>query len=374
MSEEVEINTKLFLLINKLTKRGQVLMLHMIDIGIDLGTANVLVFVKGRGIVLKEPSVVAIDKTTGKVIAVGSEARRMLGRTPGNIVATRPLRDGVIADYDVTEKMLRYFISKSVGKRLLFRPRVMVCIPSGVTGVEERAVKQAAVQAGASQAHVIEEPLAAALGAGLDISQPGGILVVDIGGGTTDIAVLSLGGIVHSLSLRVGGDKFDEAIIKYVRREFSLAIGERTAEEIKIEVANAFPNGGHPLSMRVRGRDLVDGLPKEILITSENIYKAIKEHLQSVVGAVKEVLEQTPPELAADIVDKGIVLTGGGSMLRGLDKLLAEETGLNAFLAEDPLSCVAIGTGRALTMLNVLNAQHKRRLIRKAIRQKIYAG
>jgi len=344
------------------------------DIGIDLGTANILVFVKGRGIVLREPSVVAMDRTSGKVIAVGAEARRMLGRTPGNIVATRPLRDGVIADYDVTEKMLRYFISKAAGKRLLFRPRVMVCIPSGVTGVEERAVKQAAVQSGASQAHVIEEPLAAALGAGLDISQPGGIMVVDIGGGTTDIAVLSLGGIVQSLSLRVGGDKFDEAIIKYVRREFNLAIGERTAEEIKIEVADALPNGGQPLSMRVRGRDLVDGLPKEILITSENIYYAIKEHLQSVVGAVKEVLEQTPPELAADIVDKGIVLTGGGAMLRGLDKLLARETGLNAFLAEDPLSCVAVGTGRALTMLNVLNAQHKRRLIRKAIKQKVYAG
>ncbi len=344
------------------------------DIGIDLGTANILVYVKGRGIVLKEPSVVALDRTSGKVIAVGSEARRMLGRTPGNIVATRPLRDGVIADYDVTEKMLRYFISKATGRRLLFRPRVMVCIPSGVTGVEERAVKQAAVQSGASQAHVIEEPMAAALGAGLDISQPGGIMVVDIGGGTTDVAVLSLGGIVNSLSLRVGGDKFDEAIIKYVRREFSLAIGERTAEEIKIEVANAFPNDSLPLSMRVRGRDLVNGLPKEITISSENIYHAIKENLQSVVGAVKEVLEQTPPELAADIVDKGIVLTGGGSMLRGLDKLLADETGLNAFLAEDPLSCVAIGTGRALTMLNVLNAQHKRRLIRKAIKQKIYAG
>ncbi|KJS12073.1 MAG: rod-share determining protein MreBH [Peptococcaceae bacterium BRH_c8a] len=350
-------------------------MFHMnTDIGIDLGTANILVFVKGRGIVLKEPSVVAMDKTSGKVIAVGVEARRMLGRTPGNIVATRPLRDGVIADYDVTEKMLRYFITKATGKRLLFKPRVMVCIPSGVTGVEERAVRQAAVQAGARQVHVIEEPLAAALGAGLDISQPGGTMVVDIGGGTTDVAVLSLGGIVHSTSLRVGGDKFDEAIIKYVRREFSLAIGERTAEEIKIEVANAYPNGNRPLSLRVRGRDLINGLPKEISVTSDHIYEAIKENLISVVDAVKEVLEQTPPELSADIVDKGIVLTGGGAMLRGLDTLIGNETGLNAFLAEDPLSCVAVGTGRALTMLNVLNAQHKRRLIRKAIRQKIYAG
>ncbi|HBX23487.1 MAG TPA: rod shape-determining protein [Desulfotomaculum sp.] len=350
-------------------------MFHMnTDIGIDLGTANILVFVKGRGIVLKEPSVVAMDKTSGKVIAVGVEARRMLGRTPGNIVATRPLRDGVIADYDVTEKMLRYFITKATGKRLLFKPRVMVCIPSGVTGVEERAVRQAAVQAGARQVHVIEEPLAAALGAGLDISQPGGTMVVDIGGGTTDVAVLSLGGIVHSTSLRVGGDKFDEAIIKYVRREFSLAIGERTAEEIKIEVANAYSNGSRPLSLRVRGRDLINGLPKEISVTSDHIYEAIKENLISVVDAVKEVLEQTPPELSADIVDKGIVLTGGGAMLRGLDTLIGNETGLNAFLAEDPLSCVAVGTGRALTMLNVLNAQHKRRLIRKAIRQKIYAG
>ncbi|MCL2336733.1 MAG: rod shape-determining protein MreB [Firmicutes bacterium] len=345
------------------------------DIGIDLGTANVLVFVKGRGIVLREPTVVAMDKNSRKVIAVGDEARRMLGRTPGNIVATRPLRDGVIADYDVTEKMLRYFISKVIGKRLLFRPRVMVCIPSGVTGVEERAVKQAAVQSGASQAYVIEEALAAALGAGLDISQPGGTMVVDIGGGTTDIAVLSLGGIVQSLSLRVGGDKFDEAIIKYVRRQFSLAIGERTAEEIKIEVADALPSGDRqPLSMLVRGRDLVEGLPKEIVITSENVYQAIKEHLQSIVGAVKEVLEQTPPELAADIVDKGIVLTGGGAMLRGFDKLLSMETGLNVFQAEDPLSCVAVGTGRALTMLHVLNAQQKRKMIRKAIKQKVFAG
>lgn len=350
-------------------------MFHMnTDIGIDLGTANILVFVKGRGIVLKEPSVVAMDKTSGKVIAVGSQGRRMLGRTPGNIVAIRPLRDGVIADYDVTEKMLRYFIGKAVGRRLLFRPRVMVCIPSGVTGVEERAVKQAAIQAGARQAHVIEEPLAAALGAGLDISQPGGTMVVDIGGGTTDIAVLSLGGTVNSLSLRVGGDKLDEAIMKFVRREFSLAIGERTAEEIKMEVADAYPNGGTPLSLRVRGRNLINGLPKEVTVTSEQIYEAIKENLVSVVGAVKEVLECTPPELAADIVDKGIVLTGGGALLRGLDTLIGNETGLNAFLAEDPLSCVAVGTGRALTMLNVLNAQHKRRLIRKAIRQKIYAG
>lgn len=344
------------------------------DIGIDLGTANVIVFVKGKGIVLREPSVVAMDKTSGKVIAVGSKARRMLGRTPGNIVAIRPLRNGVIADYDVTEKMLRYFIEKANGRKFLFKPRVMVCIPSGVTGVEERAVKQAAIQAGARQAHVIEEPLAAALGAGLDISEPGGTMVVDIGGGTTDVAVLSLGGIVISRSLRLGGDKFDEAIVKYIRREFNLAIGERTGEEIKMEIANACPNGRAPMEMQVRGRDLVDGLPKQITVTSRHVYEAIKENLALVVDTVKEVLEETPPELAADIVDKGIVLTGGGALLHGLDKLLASETGLNVFLAEDPLSCVAMGTGRALTMLNVLNAQAKRRMIRKALRQKITAG
>jgi len=344
------------------------------DIGIDLGTANVLVYVKGRGIVLTEPSVVAIDNNSGKVIAVGSEARRMLGRTPGNIVATRPLRSGVIADYDVTEKMLRYFIEKAIGKKLFFKPRVMVCIPSCVTGVEERAVKQAAIQAGARQTHVIEEPLAAALGAGLDISQPGGTMVIDIGGGTTDVAILSLGGIVQSVSLRVGGDKFDEAIVKYVRRVYNLAIGERTAEEIKMEIANAYPNGGTISAIKVRGRDLISGLPKEVTVTSEKIYEAIKENLSLVVGAVKEVLEQTPPELAADIVYKGIVMTGGGSLLRDLDKLIQKETGLNVFIAEDPISCVAIGTGRALTMLDVLNAQHKRRMIRKVVRQKVYAG
>lgn len=345
------------------------------DIAIDLGTANVIVYVKGRGIVLREPSVVAIEKNTRKVIAVGSEARRMLGRTPGNIVATRPLRDGVIADYDVTEKMLRYFIDKANGRKLIFKPRVMVCIPANVTGVEERAVKQAAIQAGASQAFVIEEPLAAALGAGLDISQPGGTMVVDIGGGTTDVAVLSLGGIVVSQSLRVGGDKFDDAIVKYIRRELGLAVGERTAEEIKMEIADACPNGGPPARMQVRGRDLVDGLPKEITITSDQVYEAIRENLGLIVSTVKEVLEQTPPELAADIVDKGIVLTGGGALLHGFDTLLARETGLNVFVAEDPLSCVAVGTGRALTMLNVLNnAQHKRRLMRKAVKQNNYAG
>ncbi len=350
-------------------------MLHMgADIGIDLGTANVIVNVKGKGIVLKEPSVVAIDKSSGQVIAVGGKARRMLGRTPGNIVAIRPLRDGVIADYDVTEKMLRYFIGRANGNKIFFKPRVMVCIPSGVTGVEERAVKQAAIQAGARQAFVIEEPLAAALGAGLDIAQPGGTMVVDIGGGTTDIAVLSLGGVVTSRSLRLGGDKFDEAIVKYIRREFNLAIGERTGEDIKIEIASAFPVAAPELNMQVRGRDLLNGLPREITVTSHQIHSAINENLSQVVNTVKEVLEETPPELAADIMDKGIVLTGGGALLQNIDMLITRETGLNVIIAEDPLSCVALGTGRALTMLNVLNSQPNSRLISGTLKHSMNAG
>jgi len=344
------------------------------DIGIDLGTANVIVYVKGKGIVLKEPSVVAIDNNSGKVIAVGANARSMLGRTPGNIVAIRPMRDGVIADYDVTEKMLRYFIGKANGNKVIFKPRVMVCVPSGITGVEERAVKQATIQAGARQSYIIEEPLAAALGAGLDIAQPGGTMVVDIGGGTTDVAVLSMGGIVISRSLRVGGDKLDEAIVKYIRREFNLAIGERTAEDIKIDIGNACSNQAQVLSMQVRGRDLRDGLPKEITATDRQIHDAISENLSLLVKTVKEVLEGTPPELAADIMDKGIVLTGGGALLQNLDKLIARETGLNVMVAEDPLSCVALGTGRALSMLNVISAQHKQSYISRVTRQKIFAG
>ncbi|TYO96572.1 rod shape-determining protein [Desulfallas thermosapovorans] len=350
-------------------------MLHLgADIGIDLGTANIYVYVKGKGIVLKEPSVVAIDKSSGKVIAVGSKARRMLGRTPGNIVAIRPLRDGVIADYDVTEKMLRYFIGRVNGNKVLFKPRVMVCIPSGVTGVEERAVREATIQAGARQSFVIEEPLAAALGAGLDISQPGGTMVVDIGGGTTDVAVLSLGGIVASRAVRVGGDKFDEAIVKYIRKEFNLAIGERTGEEIKVEIANACPEDKPIVEMQVRGRNLLDGLPKEITVNSWQIYHAISENLSLIVNTVKEVLEETPPELASDIIDKGIVLTGGGALLQDIDTLIARETGLNVIIAEDPLSCVAIGTGRALSMLHVLNPQQKRSPLRKAVKANHYAG
>ncbi|MHB8918649.1 MAG: rod shape-determining protein MreB [Desulfocucumaceae bacterium] len=332
-----------------------------VDIGVDLGTANVLVYIKGKGIVLQEPSVVAINRDTQKVIAVGSEARRMLGRTPGNIVATRPMRDGVIADYEVTEKMLRYFINKAGGRRLFFRPRVMVCIPSGVTGVEERAVRQAAIQAGARSAYVIEEPLAAALGAGLDISEPSGTMVVDIGGGTTDVAVLSLGGIVCSRSLRVAGDKIDEAIVRYVRREFNMAIGERTGEEIKIEVGTAHPNGTSEKTYEIKGRDLVSGLPRAVTISRRQVHDAIKETLEAVVGAVKEVLERTPPELSADIVNKGIVMTGGGALLHGLDRLLSEETKVPVHVADDPLSCVAKGTGRALGMLNILSRDYKAR-------------
>lgn len=326
-----------------------------LDIGVDLGTATVLVYVKGRGIVLHEPSVVAIDRGSGQIIAVGEDARRMLGRTPGNIVAIRPLREGVIADYDTTEKMLRYFIQKALGGKPLFRPRVMVCIPSGVTGVEERAVRQAALQAGAKQAFLMEEPLAAALGAGLDISQASGNMVVDVGGGTTDIAVLSLGGIVCSRSLRVGGDKFDEAIVRYIRREYNLMIGERTAEELKINAGTAYPEGSRrDATMDIRGRDLVSGLPKTITISARETYNALAEPVEQVVSAVKEVLEKTPPELAADIVNKGIVLTGGGALLDGLDELLRRETHLPVNVADDPISCVARGTGKGLSMLNAL--------------------
>ncbi|MGI9953443.1 rod shape-determining protein [Moorellaceae bacterium AZ2] len=326
------------------------------DLGIDLGTATVQVYVKGRGIVLSEPSVVALERESGRIIAVGEEARRMLGRTPGNIVALRPLKDGVIADYDYTERMLRYFIAKACGgQKSWIKPRVMVCIPSGVTGVEERAVRQAALQAGAKEAHLIEEPVAAALGAGLEIAEPSGSMVVDIGGGTTDVAVLSLGGIVCSKSIRVAGDKFDEAIVRHLRREKNLMIGERSAEELKIHIGTAhLPSKMDHREMDIRGRDLVTGLPKTVTVTCEEVFEAIQEPLWQVIGAVKEVLEHTPPELAADLVDKGIVMTGGGSLLHGLDRLLSEETGLPVYVAEDPVFCVARGTGKALTMLDAL--------------------
>ncbi len=324
------------------------------DIGIDLGTASVLVYVKNKGVVLNEPSVVAIDKNSNNIIAVGEEARQMLGRTPGNIVAIRPMKEGVIADYDVTEKMLRYFISKVIDKKFFFKPRVMVGIPSGVTSVEERAVKQAAVSAGAKEAFLIEEPLAAALGAGLDISEASGSMVVDIGGGTTDVAVLSLGGIVTSRSIRIGGDKIDESITRYMRRYHNLMIGERTAEEIKIELGTAIPEERIKAQADIRGRDLVSGLPKNITVTAEEAYEAIKEPLEAVLVATKEVLERTPPELAADIMNKGIFLTGGGALLHGLDKFISRGTQLPVHIAENAVQCVALGTAKALVHLDLL--------------------
>jgi len=323
------------------------------DIAVDLGTATVLIYIKGKGIVLCEPSVVALDRDTNQVLAIGEEARRMLGRTPGNILAIRPLREGVIADYTTTEIMLRHFIRKVIGKSFFFKPRVIVCVPSGVTTVEKRAVLEAAKQAGAGKTYLIEEPLAAALGAGLNIAEPCGSMVVDVGGGTTDVAILSLGGIVISNSLRVGGDRFDEALVRYVKREFNVLIGERTAEEIKIKIGTAFP-GSRRDAMEIRGRDLVSGLPKTIRITSEQTCEALAEPVSMIVDCVKGVLEKTPPELAADIVDRGIVMTGGGALLHGLDKLLSQETGIPAYLADDPLSCVALGAGRALDSLHVL--------------------
>ena len=336
------------------------------DIGIDLGTASVLVFKKGEGIVLHEPSVVAIDKNTNKVIAVGEEAREMLGRTPGYITAIRPLREGVIADYDTTEKMLNYFVKRVLGNKLFLKPRVIVCIPTGATDVEERAVRQATLAAGAKQAYIIEEPLAAALGAGINIAGATGNMVVDIGGGTSDIAVLALGGIVCNTSLRVGGDKFDEALIRFVRREYSLMIGERTAEEIKINIGTAWITPeNRDRYMEVRGRDLVSGLPKTINISSQESWIALEEPVYSVIDAVKKVLEVTPPELAADIVDNGIVMTGGGSLLDGFATLLSAETNLLVHVAEDAISCVAMGTGKALNEIHILskNGRGPKRLV-----------
>lgn len=323
------------------------------ELGVDLGTANLLVYQRGRGIVLREPSVVAISQTTGKVLAVGEEARLMLGRTPGNIVAIRPLQNGVIAEYSITLEMLRYVINKVLGKRRFFNPRMLVCVPSSATDVERRAVIQAAKEAGAGEVHLIEEPMAAAIGAGLPISQPGGNMVVDIGGGTTDVAVISLGGIVISRSIRVAGNKFDEAIMRHVRVAHNLMIGERTAEEIKIKIGSAYPLP-QELTMEVRGRDLVEGLPKTVVIHSEEIRSALAEPVNQIVEKVRSVLEETPPELAADIIERGIVLTGGGALLRGFDKLLSHATNIPVYIAEDPLSCVAIGTGRALEELDAI--------------------
>lgn len=328
-------------------------MLRGPDVGMDLGTATVLVYIKGKGVVLNEPSVVAMDINNNRVLEIGEEARRMIGRTPGNIVATRPLRDGVIADFDMTQKMIEYFLHKALGKHRLIQPRVMVCVPSGVTPVEWRAVRDAAEKAGGRQVSIIEEPVAAALGAGIDITQPSGSLVVDIGGGTTDIAILSLGGIVLADSVRVGGDRFDDALIRYMKQEYNLLIGERTAEEVKLRIGVAHPDVRNE-KMDVRGRDLVSGLPKTVEVSSMETLEAFSEPLNAIVTLLRSVLEHCPPELAADIMDKGVIMTGGGALLCGLDKLLAEVTQVPAVVADDPISCVARGTGYALESLDLL--------------------
>ena len=323
------------------------------DMAVDLGTANTLVYVRGRGIVLNEPSVVAVNTANGAILAVGAEAKRMIGRTPSHIRAVRPLKDGVIADFDITEKMLRYFIQKVHHRRFLAKPRVVVCVPSGITSVEQRAVEEATISAGARAAYIIEEPMAAAIGAGLPIHEPTGNMVVDIGGGTTEVAVISLGGIVTATSERVGGDELDEAIIQFVKKEYSVMLGERTAEAIKIYVGSAFP-GAEELRAEIKGRDLVSGLPKTIFVSSEEIRRATEEPVNAIVDAVRNTLDRTPPELAADILEKGVVLTGGGALLRGLDERLKHETGMPVNIAESPLSCVAIGSGKCLEEFEVL--------------------
>lgn len=324
------------------------------DMGIDLGTANTLVHIKGKGIVLREPSVVAIKSDTGDVLAVGDEAKRMIGRTPGSIVAIRPMKDGVIADFDVTQAMLKYFIRKAMNTKSFVRPRVVVGVPSGVTEVEKRAVIDAAQQAGAREAYLIEEPMAAAIGAGLPVEEATGSMVVDIGGGTTEIAVISLGGIVTSRSIRIGGDEMDSSIIQYIKREYNLLIGERTAEEIKINIGTAIVNPNQDKTMDIRGRDLVSGLPKTVRIKSSEVCEALSEPVHKIVDAVKGTLEKTPPELAADVMDHGIMMTGGGSLLNSLDKLLSHETGMPVLVSEDALSCVGEGTGRSLENIELL--------------------
>lgn len=324
------------------------------DMGIDLGTANTLVHVKGRGIVLREPSVVAIKSDSGEVLAVGDDAKRMIGRTPGSIIAIRPMKDGVIADFDVTQAMLKYFIRKAMNTKSFVRPRVVVGVPSGVTEVEKRAVIDAAQQAGAREAYLIEEPMAAAIGAGLPVEEATGSMVVDIGGGTTEIAVISLGGIVTSCSIRIGGDEMDSSIIQYIKREYNLMIGERTAEEIKITIGSAIVNENTDKTMDIRGRDLVSGLPKNLTIKSSEIRDALKEPVFKIIDAVKSTLEKTPPELAADVMDHGIMMTGGGSLLTNLDKLLSHETGMPVLVSEDALSCVGEGTGRSLENIELL--------------------
>ena len=321
------------------------------DIGIDLGTASILVYVKGKGVVLKEPSVVAFDRDTNRIKAIGEEARLMLGRTPGNIVAVRPLRQGVISDYTVTEKMLKYFIQKAVGKQRFRKPLISICVPSQVTEVERKAVEDAAFQAGARDLKIIEEPIAAAIGAGIDIARPCGNMIVDIGGGTSDIAVISLGGTVVSASIKIAGDDFDDAIVRYMRKKHNLLIGERTAEDIKIRIGSAYPRP-ESVTVDVRGRNLVTGLPKTITVTSEETEEALKDTTSQIVEAVHSVLEKTPPELAADIADRGIVLTGGGSLLYGLEELIESKTGITTMTAEDPMTAVAIGTGRYVEFLS----------------------
>lgn len=327
------------------------------DLGIDLGTANVLIYQRGRGVVLREPSVVAVSKLTKEPKAFGEEARQMLGRTPGSIEAFKPIRDGVIANYTATEAMLRHFITKVSGKRAFFKPRVIICVPSNVTSVERRAVLDAARSAGAKEAHAIEEPMAAAIGLGLPIGDPEGNMIVDIGGGTSDVAVISLGGIVKSESVRVGGNKIDEAIHRYVKREHNVIIGERTAEEIKIDIGSAWPLR-EELTLEIKGRDMIDGMPKTVILTSGEIRDAIAEPIGQIVARTRSVLEQTPPELATDIARNGIWITGGGALIRGLDELIEHETGIPVHVSEDPLSCVALGTGAALDQIDMLSETH----------------
>ncbi len=329
------------------------------DIGIDLGTANVLIHVKGKGIVLNEPSVVAMDRNTGNVLEVGEEARRMVGRTPGNIEAIRPLKDGVIADFDVTEAMLRYFINKINVKGFLSKPRMLICCPTNITKVEQKAIKEAAEKSGGKKVYLEEEPKIAAIGAGMDIFQPSGNMVVDIGGGTTDVAVLSMGDIVTAQSIRMAGDKFDAEILQYIKRKYKLLIGERTAENIKIEIATVF-QGSRQESIEIRGRDMVSGLPRTITVYSEEIEEALRESVALIVQAARIVLEQTPPELSADIIDRGIILTGGGAMLHGIDQLLAEQLKVPVFIAEEPMDCVAKGTG---IMLENIDKLEKRKVV-----------
>lgn len=324
------------------------------DMGIDLGTANTLVYIRGKGIVVREPSVVALQEDTRQVLAVGQEAKQMIGRTPGNIIAIRPLKDGVIADFDITQNMLKYFIKRAYPNRsLFFSPRVVVGVPSGVTEVEKRAVEEAAIQAGAKEAYLIEEPMAAAIGSGLPVEDPTGSMVVDIGGGTTEIAIISLGGIVTSKSVRVGGVELDDAIVQYIKKEYSLMIGERTAEEIKITIGSAYPKAVDE-KLSIRGRDLVSGLPKTLTIVSSEILNALKEPINNIVEAIKTTLEKTPPELASDVMEYGIVLTGGGALLNGLDKLIRKETGMPVRIAEEPLDCVALGTGKTIEEIETL--------------------